>query len=317
MIPNVTYNNWLKWGFDGIYDFSFRSNSNQKYDLDIGKCTRKIKNFKEECIYTSKLISTIARDNKQDIWISLSGGIDSEFLANIFLESKIPFKIATIVFKNDLNDYDVGYSRRFCQQHNLKLYEFELDIEKFLENEMWDYAKNIACASPMFPSHFKLWDDLDGYIVAGHGDPVFRRTHCTNEWNFRVKENEDSVYRYFVWRNKQGAPGFYAFTPELFLSFIWEDEISRMLLFGHRAKVSNSVGPKECVYNKYYKIEQRIKQTGYEKIKSIDSYYRAELEKIISKNDTFWMPVDKLIKKLWPDDMIGHNNGNKFLPEVE
>lgn len=316
MVSEITNRNWLKWGFDGICDFSFRTHAEQQYTLSIEKCSRTITNFKNESLNCAKMIYEKAQANNQEIWISYSGGIDSEFVAQVFIEANIPFKIATIVFKNDYNNYDVFYSRKFCQKYNLKLYEFNLDIEKFLENEMWDYAKNTACASPMFPSQFKLWDSLDGFIVGGHGDMVFKRTFCTNDWNFRVKENEDSVYRYFVWKNRESAPGFFAYTPEMFLSFLWEEEIARMFLFGHRSKVSSSVGAKERVYNKYYFMDKRIKQHGFEKINNIDLYYRTELEKMLPGNDVFYTPVQTLIKSLWPNSMTGNEDGNKAVLNI-
>jgi hypothetical protein len=316
MVSEITNNNWLKWGFDGIYDFSFRTHAEQKYTLSIEKCSRTITNFKNESLNCARMIYEKAQEKNQDVWISYSGGIDSEFVARTFIEANIPFKIATTVFKNGHNDYDVFYSRQFCQKYDLKLYEFNLDIEKFLENEMWDYAKNTSCASPMFPSHFKLWDSLDGFIVGGHGDMVFKRTYYTNDWNFRVKENEDSVYRYFVWKNRQSAPGFFAYTPEMFLSFIWEEEISRLFLFGHRSKVSGSVGAKERVYNKYYIMDNRIKQHGFEKINNIDLYYRTELEKMIPGNNTVYIPIQTLLKSLWPTSMTGQEGGNIAIPDV-
>lgn len=315
MVAEVLHNNWIKWGFDNNYDFSFRTNKKQKYSLQLSKCSRAIKSYKDESIASAKLIYEKASANNQDIWISNSGGIDSEYTARIFLEAGIPFKIATTVFKNNLNEYDVYHSRKFCQQFDLDLYEFELDIKKFLDNEMYDYAQKTACASPMFPSCFKLWDNLDGFIVAGHGDPIFKRTPNTNEWKFRVKENEDSIYRYFVWRNRQGAPGFHAYTPEMFLSFIWEENISRLFLFGHRAKVSSATGQKEQVYNKYFPMTRRSEKDGFEEIKNIDSYYRSELEKLIPGNDIFWMPIPEFIKVLWPDEMDQKpDGGNKFMP---
>lgn len=308
-----SYNNHIKYGYDKVYDYQFRTSTDQKYSLQFSKATQTVLSYRDECIRTARLIKE--RAGNQTIWISYSGGIDSECVIKSFMEAGIAFKVATTKFKNELNEYDLYFARKFCRENNIKLHEIEIDIEKFLENDLETYAFALNCNSPIFPSHLKLWDQLDGFIVAGHGDPIFRRIESTNDWFFQVKENEDTVYRYFKWRNRNGAPGFYAYTPEMILSFMYTDEFSRLMTFGHRAKVSGITGTKEIILQKIFGSEKREGSTGFEKINHLDKYYREKLEDKIKT--TIWtQPVPNLIKALYPDSMVGSSKGTPHLPQV-
>jgi len=253
---------------------TFSTNKSGGYAVRMGECTRTPFSFKEEAIHTAKLIKQKAGD--QDIWLSYSGGIDSEFVVRTFLEAGIDFKIATAVMSNQENSYDLDHSRRFCKALGLHLHEVEIDVVEFFETDLESYAVNTTCVSPHFPVHMKLWDQLEGFIVAGHGDPIFKRIN--NVWYFQVQEKEDSVYRYAEWRDRKMAPGFYAYTPEILLSFILEKEISNMLITGMATKLDNVIQVKHNVYSKYYPITDRVKQTGFEKLKDLDLKHRATLE---------------------------------------
>jgi hypothetical protein len=307
------YNNHIKYGYDGIFDYNFRDDPNQKYSLKFTKAEQSVLDYKNESIRTANLIKE--KSNNETIWISYSGGIDSECIIKSFLEAKIDFKLAMNRFKNDMNEYDLFYARKFCQEHDLKLYEFEIDVEKFLENDLEEYAFELNCNSPIFPTHLFLWDKLDGFIVGGHGDPIFRRIENTNNWYFQVKENEDVVYRYLKWRNRNGAPSFYSYTPEMILSFMYTGEFSRLVTFGHRGKVAGSTGTKELILQKNFGVEKRTCATGFENIKFLDSKYRTYLESKITT--TVWtQELQAFIKDLWPDQMTGSAAGTPHLVNI-
>lgn len=310
MVPEITYNNYYKFGFDGVYDFSFRANSEQSYQISLDHCTDRVENFFRECLKTANIIREKAKN--QDIWVSYSGGIDSEFVVKTFLTANIPVKVAINVFENGYNAYDVQHARRFCQKHDLKLYEFPINVERFFEEELTYYATSTACVSPQFPVTMKLWDQLDGYIVSGNGDPILIRDPYTREFYFRIKETEDSVYRYFVWRNRDGCPGFYSYRPELLLSFLMEEEIMKMLLFGYYVRVRKVAGPKEVVYNKYASLEKREPMNGFEKIISLDNAYRSKLLHLLPKPGIFTMSIQHMIETLWPKCMTVEG-GTKYM----
>ena len=284
MMPyKITYNNHL----------SVKNTSD--YVVKIGRCDSMPMDFKSEALRAAKLI---AQENN-NIWISYSGGIDSEFIIRVFLEAGIDFRVATAVMKNETNDYDLQHSRSFCERMGITLHEFEIDLEEFYKNDLETYAVATNCTSPQFPVHMWLWDQLDGFVVAGHGDPIFKRKD--SGWHLQIQEKEDSVFRYAQWRNRNMAPGFYVYTPELLLSFMLEQEVSNMFLAPNKAGLRDIIQVKHLVYSKYYDMSAREKRTGFERTQDLDTQYRTHLKNTIQGHGVFLQPVSKLLDTLWPN----------------
>lgn len=307
-MPLLTYLNHYKTGYDNIH-FSHRFNLNQRFFIDFNRCLA-FDNFKNESIKTAKQIYNDA--GQKPLLISLSGGIDSEYVCNVFLEAKIPFKAIFAKFKYNLNDTEYYYANRFCERNNIKLYTVEINIKSFFENCMYDYASMTSCSSPQFPLHMYLWDHFDDYIVGGHGDTVFNRDYGSNNFYYLVQEKDDSIFRFFLKRNRSSAPMFFNYRPEMFLSYISEPEIMKLFLFGKNSKIMNVKGQKQLTYQKYYKIETRKKLTGFEEVNDLDMYYRKKLEKEFC-NDKYKLSIPEFINKLWPENFINHS-GEKYIP---
>ena len=92
------------------------------YNVKMGRCNKMPMDFKSEALRAANLIA----QESDDIWISYSGGIDSEFIIRVFLEAGIRFRVATMVMKNETNDYDLQHSRSFCNSMGIKLHELKL-----------------------------------------------------------------------------------------------------------------------------------------------------------------------------------------------
>ena len=116
------------------------SSFDEPYQVFMGKCSNFPSSFKEESLRAARIIKE--KSKGKDIWISLSGGIDSEFIARIFLESNIPFKAATLVYKDGINQYDNNYCRKFCEEVGIDLVEYELDLVEWFD----DSTEEDVCA---------------------------------------------------------------------------------------------------------------------------------------------------------------------------
>lgn len=285
MVVEITHKNHMR----------VSSSFDEPYHVFMGKCKYFPTSFKEESLRVARLIKEKA--GNKDIWISLSGGIDSEFIARTFLEAGIPFKAATLVYKNGINQYDNDYCRQFSKEVGIDLVEYEIDLVEWFENKMGDVAFNLKSVSPQFPTHTWLWDQLDGFIVAGHGDPIF--TKKNNTWYFQVREKEDTIYRWAEYRNRSAATGFYAYTPEILLSFVLEPEISNMFL---SPIYDDIVQVKYKVYERCFPdMKRREKKTGFEEFKEVENIYRSHLlESLPNNNRVFRQKIETFVEKLWP-----------------
>ena len=312
----ISHNNHRQFGMCEEMKMDFRKDNSQKYHLKFGRAQRKFHDFKTEGIINAKLIGDIAT---QPIWLSLSGGVDSEFMVRSFLHANINFTPVTMrMWKSHklVNEYDVHHATEACKNMNIPLKMIDLNLDWFLENELMTYAEGTTCTSPMFPTHMWLWDQLDGFIVAGNGDMNFQRTWETNDWFYKVKETSDSVFRYSIWRDRLGVTGFYTYTPEFMISFVCESEIMKMFMLGQRARVSNERGPKEKLMLRIYPtMKPRYTKHGWEEIMDVDNYYRSQLENYLPKEMVWYQSIDTFIQKIWPECMRHPDGvGGRYLP---
>lgn len=295
-------------GYDGVNEFQDRDNRQQKYTVEFGRAS-KVMSFKQASIEAAKQIYKDA--DGDTIYISYSGGIDSEFIVYAFLEAGVPFEAITARFKYNLNAYDFSFVKKFCDNHNFKLNVLDVDIINFLSTKMMDYALATKVCSPQFPLHMYLWDSFDGFIVAGH-ELQFRRNAPLKDFYLKAQEKEDSVHRYNAWRNRNGAPAFYFYTPELVLSFMLDNEMTKLFTFGKTFRIAYSgLETKTRVYENCFDLERRESSSGFEKIMGVDAIYRPTLEEMFGV-DYCALPIDIMMKQVCPNELLE----NKIIPEA-
>jgi hypothetical protein len=304
----TTHRNHYRFGYDGVNNFQFREDRDQQYTAEFGRA-KTITNFKQESINAAK---QIYRDsNGKQIYISLSGGVDSEFIVRSFLEAEVPFEAITARFENNANEYDLFYVDKLQSKYGFKVNILDIDVEKFLETKMMDYAVPTKTASPQFALHMYLWDSFDGFIVSGH-EPEFIRKGPSKVFAFEAIEKQDSVHRYYIWRNRDGAPAFYFYTPELVITFILEKEILKLFSLGSVVKHYRGTVQKTKLYEKCFDLEKRESKTGFEDIMDLDKKYRPTLEKMFKfpPKDVLRISLHELLRQLIPIDFIE----NKVMP---
>ena len=214
-------------------------------------CTQRPSSPLKEAQRAAKIISDYG-----DTVLCLSGGVDSEMMARVFLSCGIKFKVAILRFKNDLNADDIRHAVFFCDLYNLT-YEFvDLDIIDFYDSYKFEeYNNKYTCTSPQFSAYLWFLDQLQGYFpcmadiipIIGSGKASIKKitenetingfnVYSVHEMNKPLKLNSiDSVanityslpneaklslVRYFELNNINGAPLFFKYTPELIYSML-------------------------------------------------------------------------------------------------
>lgn len=125
-------------------------------------------NFKEACIMAAKKTQELAGDKQ--IFVCMSGGLDSEFAAMCYKEARVPFK-AFIFNYNGKNKLDTDYAFKWCRENNIDTVVEVLDLEKFAEKEMFEYAHFSGVTSPHILTFQKMLTVINkkyqGYPVLG------------------------------------------------------------------------------------------------------------------------------------------------------
>jgi hypothetical protein len=273
---NLTFQNHFKFGYDGHW-YVPRANPRQRYTTAFGTCST-VTDWHEECLTAARLIRD---DTDLPIHVLYSGGIDSEVALLSFLDAGIPITADIMRFKDDLNGHDIQYALEFCRSRSVPHVIHDLDIVAFFENDMHAYAAATRCVSPQLCATMWLIDQIDGYPIIGQGECVVARDG--ERWVFRESEKINAWYRFFMIRDRPGAPGFHQYTPGQMLSFLLDDTFTPFMT-PDSGKNSNKT-TKYRIYSRYFPLRYREKYTGFENVSDHDQRYRAKLLDSYSEYD--------------------------------
>jgi hypothetical protein len=210
---------------------------NDWFNLDLGtsKCpqvkfefslTEEVKDmsFQEAADYSANLIN----EKYKNLHLCLSGGLDSEFVADVFIRNKISFK--PIIVLTPLNQSEAWYAFRFCKIHNLDPiildYRHHIDYNKLLKlildiSLRIRVSPNVSLIPNVIARTIK-----DAVLVIGAGEPF----NVSPLYNAPVGETLEIERHDFhlelEYPGKYPAP-FFLYTPEIFKSLLSEIDISK------------------------------------------------------------------------------------------
>lgn len=212
--------------------------------------------------------------------LCLSGGVDSQYMVQSFIEAGYNFDVVMLVFDKDLNRHDVATAKLFCDKNNIKLKEIKIDILNFLRRDNYDIGVKYMSASPHFNAHYKLFDILNsqGYtgVVCGGNTPI--RCPINNTWGENFRRNNLNFVNYTKVSGFPCVGDFISFHPKLAwaLSLITgqdtrSEELKQYVQFAHLShELSQERYKLKC--NSYTRsgieiVPQDCKYTGFEFVK--------------------------------------------------
>jgi hypothetical protein len=202
-------NTWYPAGHNGWCEvnltpeqFSFRVNQPVSQELD----------FQSACDYTAKKLHSDWND--RPLYLSLSGGLDSELVANTFVRNQIPF-VPVIIKIGTLNVNESWYAEYWCYTNkinpivkNLTIADYEEVVKKYLHSPL-RHTQQLGIIGNFYTADFV--QESGGYLLTGLGDinQTDDRFYCnTVDFNFDI------------FLPGQHPTGFFMYTPELVLSYI-------------------------------------------------------------------------------------------------
>jgi len=130
-LPGYGKDDWIKYSFNRSYDNPYPVNdfecflrpeySSKIVDIDVA---------------AERVANDIYKTYKSKLYLAMSGGVDSEYIADILLKNNIPF--IPIIFKLEShNQIDIWWAFRWCEQHKIKPTVIECNVKTYLK----DYIK--------------------------------------------------------------------------------------------------------------------------------------------------------------------------------
>ena len=282
---SLSHQDHFKFGYDGEW-FRLRQNPDDVFSIAYGRCQTEPGSFVDECVRAARLIGEAADG---PIHVLFSGGVDSEVTMLCFLAAKVPVTAAIMRFDHNVNQHDIAFAVRFCERHGVPYRLYDLDIQDFFRELLLNYTIPVRCNAPMMAATMWLVDQIEGFPVLGQGEcyllrPTRRKrlshakvtSYCDvvfadEQWALQESETVNAWYRHFVLRGRNGAPGFFQYTPEQMLSYLRDRHVITMMADPEH---DANDGWKLAVYQQHFDVPTRPKYTGYEPIMEFIQPYR-------------------------------------------
>lgn len=242
-------------------DYFTTSGTGLSWTVNLKPCTHKIiEDYHNELIRAAKIIY---ESSSGPVTLMFSGGLDGEFMIEVFKKAKIPFRIAIISY-GTWNAHDTEYAFDYCNKHSIKPIVVDIDIKEFIESgKIYDIANSVNCAAYQIPSIMQGISKLDGTIVMANGEPYIK--NFDGVWKYEETERVNSYMRWFENNSIDGTPDFLRYTAESTLAFINEPRVQELINNKHPGKLSTRTS-KHLIYSKNYNFLPRPKYTGWEEI---------------------------------------------------
>lgn len=249
------------------------SGSGPSWKIDIQPPKKQVKSFYEEALYAAEYIYA----NKQGkLYLLYSGGMDSEYVFNLYLSAGMDVTPVIIRLNPGYNAHDVKYAFDFCESKGITPLVFDIDFDDFVKSgRCLDIANAIECPSYHVSATMHVASQLDGTVILGNDPPYlkWKGNYDNPSWHLEELQIIHSILKYFKQNKVYGTPYFLSYTAEMMLSWLLEPTI---------ADLANGLTPQykdmnECKVfafnnNPKFTMENRIKYHGYENLPDTEIY---------------------------------------------
>lgn len=261
---------------DGNYKQRSGSGSTFRIDVDLS-CNDFLSYYEESRVAAEKIWS-----NKQgEVYVMYSGGVDSEYVINVFLSCGMKVTPVIVTLSPGYNNHDTKYAFAFCESKNIKPVVVDIDFMAFIESgTLNDIVEQIR--APVYHTAATCYaiGKLSGTVLLGFGEPDLSFV-APKRWNIKFFEYDYTLQTFFEQQRICGTPFFNCYTKEMMCAFLANDNVtSQIVLNNPNARHSNQ-GIKQRVYGEQraFVMQPRPKFNGYEHVPKHE-----ELERIVAKN---------------------------------
>jgi hypothetical protein len=204
--------NWI------THNLKLRSNTNKLpfiTELHFSKFSPK--SFAEE----AKNVCIELSNKYSDLYLAFSGGSDSLYIANLFLELKLPIKL--VIVSCPYNQLDILPAFEYCKKHSIDpiILNYGSEYLQIVKDKI--YSKGLMSAIGLTPllvyEHVK---NIGGKVVSGQGEPLpitNRGTTTSIDKIIQLYEFEFYMDVYAI--DEQPSP-FYCYNQSIFYSYMKE-----------------------------------------------------------------------------------------------
>lgn len=112
-----------------------------------------------------KTIEIIVNNYPPPYRLMVSGGIDSQAMIYSWIKYGKNFIPTSVVYTNNLNDYDLESLRAFSNQQKLDVEYVNFNLLDFYQTTYNQIAEKYRCISPHFGAHLGMIENLNGTCI--------------------------------------------------------------------------------------------------------------------------------------------------------
>lgn len=159
---------WLKyqWGNTPIDDL-FQYSSNNYFLINYQNLKTDVESPFQE---TQNLIKEIVNKYPPPYNLFVSGGVDSQAMLYAWKQSKIPFRAFSFIYNRNYNEHDITTLRLFAKKHNIMIDYVDIDVFKFLNQDLRTYSKRYVCNSPQITLYMRFAEIINNGTKIYSGD---------------------------------------------------------------------------------------------------------------------------------------------------
>lgn len=222
------HNNWLDLSWEGLAQRLDRQNLEVKVKI---KATR-IMHFDRAC----DLVAEEIADTHQNLYLALSGGSDSEYVAKCLLRNNIPFTPLIIDLdycKHNDQKYESWHALAWCRYHNIEPLRINVSVARQVQKEQQNcltIKPRLYRGMPMTTHLVDAVEDRDGYLITGSQLEYYPDWDQMTYLEAQLKDyqgfvmQESDIYLETLIPDRHPWAFFY-WTPEVMASFVaaWDE----------------------------------------------------------------------------------------------
>lgn len=275
----------MTWRASG-HDNWFRLCMEPNFDVEILKPAQQCyTNFIDAGNHVANLIAN--RWHDKPLYLTLSGGLDSEFVANRLKENKIDF--TPVIFRlPPFNNYETWYADYWCWQNNVKPLIIEYNIDQYTQaiqkfSKWGAELKNFNLVTQMIVYDFI--NSLNGYVI-----------YCAGDMQFDVNSKDQFYLHTFDFISDIASVGqhptsFYMYAPEILLSYITGYNLS--LSENYNKILAYKLSPRPKIN---YQVDLALDSRWFELKHHLSVQYNVPLE--TQHKSCYFGTKEQIIKKL-------------------
>jgi len=259
-------NNWFAWTFDNGPEYGPKLTPTSEFKILIkNTIDSPIKSYYEELLENGRVI----RDTfSGELDLLFSGGVDSEVILRVYLDLKIPINVYIFKYENDYNLLEYAQAVKTCEALGVKPRIIDFELQKFFENEAYEYFKTSYSCGPGWIPHMKMTEYCDGTPIIGSGETYARRTSrdLTQKYPW-VIELDEKCHHWAIFHKTVDRPAitdWYEYSPEVTAAYLRLPYVQQLLADNIKGKLTN-ISSKAFIHQAYWPdLVDRKKLIGFE-----------------------------------------------------